>query len=131
MTEISDLLNELNENNQEVVAIASQTNLLALNASIEAARAGEAGRGFAVVASEINTLAESSKNTATRSSDSQTRVLTSVAKVREGTKNLLKVINEVKERTVSLSEATENIAKSSNVVINAADDVKAELEKMR
>ena len=131
MTEISDLLNELNENNQEVVAIASQTNLLALNASIEAARAGETGRGFAVVASEINTLAESSKNTATRSSDSQTRVLTSVAKVREGTKNLLKVINEVKERTVSLSEATENIAKSSNVVINAADDVKAELEKMR
>lgn len=131
MTEISDLLNELNENNQEVVAIASQTNLLALNASIEAARAGEAGRGFAVVASEINTLAESSKNTATRSSDSQTRVLTSVAKVREGTKNLLKVINGVKERTVSLSEATENIAKSSNTVISAADDVKAELEKMR
>lgn len=131
MTEISDLLNELNENNQEVVAIASQTNLLALNASIEAARAGEAGRGFAVVASEINTLAESSKNTATRSSESQTRVLTSVAKVREGTKNLLKVINEVKERTVSLSEATENIAKSSNTVISAADDVKAELEKMR
>ena len=131
MTEISDLLNELNENNEEVVAIASQTNLLALNASIEAARAGEAGRGFAVVASEINTLAESSKNTATRSSESQTRVLTSVAKVREGTKNLLKVINAVKERTVSLSEATENIAKSSNVVINAADDVKAELEKMR
>ena len=131
MTEISDLLNELNENNEEVVAIASQTNLLALNASIEAARAGEAGRGFAVVASEINTLAESSKNTATRSSDSQERVLSSVAKVREGTKNLLKVINEVKERTVSLSEATENIAKSSNTVISAADDVKAELEKMR
>ena len=131
MTEISELLNELNENNEEVVAIASQTNLLALNASIEAARAGEAGRGFAVVASEINTLAESSKNTATRSSDSQARVLSSIAKVREETKNLLKVINEVKVRTISLSEATENIAKSSNTVISAADDVKAELEKMR
>ena len=131
MTEISDLLIELNNNNEEVVSIASQTNLLALNASIEAARAGEAGRGFAVVAGEINSLAENSKNTATRSSDSQARVMESVDKVREETKKLLKVIGEVKDRTVGLSEATESIAQSSNVVISAADEVKLELEKIR
>ena len=131
MTEISKLLNELSENNQEVVTIASQTNLLALNASIEAARAGESGRGFAVVADEINALAENSKNTANRSIDSQERVLSSVSKVREDTRDLLRVINEVKERTVGLSNATEDIAKASNFVISAADEVKAELEKMR
>lgn len=131
MTEISDLLIELNNNNEEVVSIASQTNLLALNASIEAARAGEAGRGFAVVAGEINSLAENSKNTATRSSDSQARVMESVNKVREETKKLLKVIGEVKDRTVGLSEATESISQSSNVVISAADEVKLELEKIR
>lgn len=131
MTEISDLLDELSENNEEVVSIASQTNLLALNASIEAARAGEAGRGFAVVADEINTLAEDSKNTANRSNESQARVLASIAKVKEDTKNLLDVINEVKERTVSLSNATDNIAQSSNQVIDAADEVRVALEKMR
>ena len=43
MQDISLLLDELSDNNEEVVSIASQTNLLALNASIEAARAGEAG----------------------------------------------------------------------------------------
>lgn len=131
MTEISSLLNELNANNAEVVSIANQTNLLALNASIEAARAGEAGRGFAVVAEEINSLAVGSKNTATKSNESQTKVLASISKVREGTKNLLNIINTVKERTISLSGSTSNIAVSSNQVIAAADEVKAALENMR
>ena len=131
MTEISDLLNELSENNQEVVSIASQTNLLALNASIEAARAGESGRGFAVVADEINALAEDSKNTANKSNESQSKVLTSISKVREDTKNLLNIITEVKERTVGLSNATDNIAKATNEVIETAGEVKAALELMR
>ncbi len=131
MDEISNLLEELNNNNAEVVAIASQTNLLALNASIEAARAGEAGRGFAVVASEINSLAEDSKNTASRSSASQSRVMESIEKVRNETKKLLDIIGEVKERTVALSDSTEKITESSNDVIRAADEVKNALEIIR
>ena len=131
MDEISGILDELNSNNEEVVSIASQTNLLALNASIEAARAGEAGRGFAVVANEINNLAENSKNTANRSNLSYTKVMQSIEKVKNETKKLLEIIGEVKDRTKRLSQATDDIAKSSNDVIDAANDVKTVLENMR
>ena len=128
MQDISLLLDELSDNNEEVVSIASQTNLLALNASIEAARAGEAGRGFAVVADEINTLAQNSKNTATKSNESQSKVLESVNKIREETSDLLKVVTEVNDRGSLFAASTEEIAASSNSVISAADEVKATLE---
>ncbi len=68
---VSDVVNVLNEDSQEISAalstitsIADQTNLLALNASIEAARAGEHGRGFAVVADEVKALSSRTKETA-------------------------------------------------------------------
>lgn len=128
MQDISLLLDELSDNNEEVVSIASQTNLLALNASIEAARAGEAGRGFAVVADEINTLAQNSKNTATKSNESQSKVLESVNKIREETSDLLKVVTEVNDRVSLFAASTEEIAASSNSVISAANEVKATLE---
>ena len=128
MQDISLLLDELSDNNEEVVSIASQTNLLALNASIEAARAGEAGRGFAVVADEINALAQNSKNTATKSNESQSKVLESVNKIREETSDLLRVVTEVSDRVSLFAASTEEIAASSNSVISAADEVKATLE---
>ena len=57
MTQLSDIINNMNEVISSINAISSQTNLLSLNASIEAARAGEAGRAFAVVAAEIPSFA--------------------------------------------------------------------------
>lgn len=127
MREIEDLLGELDENNQEVVSIASQTNLLALNASIEAARAGEAGRGFAVVADEINNLASDSKITATKSNESQGKVLKSVQRILNETKELMNVIAGVNDRTQNLAAATEEIAAASNVIMTTADEVKSTL----
>ena len=131
MTEINGLIDELSSNNEEVVSIASQTNLLALNASIEAARAGEAGRGFAVVAEEINNLAAGSKNTATRSNESQAHIMESINRIRKGTKELLLIVDEVNSKTKSLALATEEISASSKVIIEAASGVKNALESLK
>lgn len=128
MAGIGKLIEELSDNNEEVVSIASQTNLLALNASIEAARAGEAGRGFAVVADEINKLAQDSKETASKSSASQASVLESVQKIRKETRELLEVINAVNGRTQTLAASTEEMAAASNSIVETANNVREVLD---
>ena len=130
MEEIRDFLDELVENNNEVVNIASQTNLLALNASIEAARAGEAGRGFAVVASEINNLARDSRDTATRSNTSQEKISESVNKILEDAHELMRITNNVSGRTQNLAAAAEEIAASVIVVLDTAEAVKNKLKAL-
>lgn len=130
MQEIDMLLESMAENNQEVVSIAAQTNLLALNANIEAARAGEAGRGFAVVADEINKLAMNSKDTASRSTESQTKVKESIAEIIKDADELANVVNDTGNRIQNLAAATEEIAASSNVILSAANSVKSTLEQL-
>lgn len=130
MQEIDMLLESMEENNQEVVSIAAQTNLLALNANIEAARAGEAGRGFAVVADEINKLAMNSKDTASRSTESQAKVKESIAEIIKDADELANVVNDTGNRIQNLAAATEEIAASSNVILSAANNVKSTLEQL-
>ena len=130
MQEIDMLLESMAENNQEVVSIAAQTNLLALNANIEAARAGEAGKGFAVVADEINKLAMNSKDTASRSTESQAKVKESIAEIIKDADELANVVNDTGNRIQNLAAATEEIAASSNVILSAANSVKSTLEQL-
>ncbi len=130
MDGIRTILDELVQNNNEVVNIASQTNLLALNASIEAARAGEAGRGFAVVADEINNLASSSRDTATRSNTSQSKVMASINSIISDTTKLLSTVEAVNDRTQNLAASSEEIAASVDVVLASADKVKEQLAKL-
>ncbi len=130
MDEIGEFLHDMTRNNDEVVSIAAQTNLLALNASIEAARAGEAGRGFAVVADEINKLASESRETATRSNESQEKILSSVGTIVEDTQKLNTIIEAVDDKTQSLATATQEIAASVSTILDTVNEIKKKLEAL-
>lgn len=130
MQSIDALIKDLSANNDEVVAVASQTNLLALNASIEAARAGEAGKGFAVVAGEINKLASDSKETASRSSDTQSKILDAVSQVQSQTRHLAEVITSINGKTDELTAISTKITSSNEKILESSAEVKKQLQEL-
>lgn len=88
-----------------IAEITEQTNLLALNATIEASRAGEQGKGFAVVASEVKNLA--------RSCEQATQEITQkIDSVLVRSKGSIKQIEQLKDQSISVDHATNNIATS-------------------
>ena len=124
---INALLMQLSANNEQITSVASQTNLLSLNASIEAARAGEAGKGFAVVASEIKELSESSRNTAQNSEQNKDEIVTAMDQLNEESKKLMDIVDDVNNRISSLASSSEEIAASTTLISEIADDLKEKL----
>lgn len=130
MQQINGLLQELNENNEEVVAVSMQTNILSLNASVEAARAGAVGKGFAVVASSIKQLADESKKTAEGSSESQQKIEKAIIQIQEDAKKLTDTIGRVNDRTQNLAASTEEIAASAASIIQVSETIKNKLREL-
>ena len=120
--------------------IANQTNLLALNASIEASRAGEHGKGFAVVAKEIGKLADQSKMSSEKitdtlqgisayTSDTVVALDQSMKEAQAGTqiankaghtfRTIVESVRNVSEQIEEVSAASEQLSAGSELVANA------------
>ncbi len=64
ISEVVDVISEIESKTNVINDIVFQTKLLSFNASVEAARAGEHGKGFSVVAEEVGNLARMSGESA-------------------------------------------------------------------
>jgi len=103
-----EVISEIKNISEAIMAIASQTNLLALNASIEAARAGDAGKGFAVVAEEIKKLSEVTNGEVEKITGLTEEVILSVQALTKASNAILTFLNE----TVLVDyQSLENMAK--------------------
>ena len=139
MTQLSDIIQSMNEVIGAINDISSQTNLLSLNASIEAARAGESGRGFAVVADEIRTLAEQTKNltdnmgqfvakvqqAASASSNSVSSAITALAEVNDKIKAVWTLNEENQTHIAEITDSISGLAAVSEEISSSMLEIEA------
>ena len=113
-----------------IVQISSQTNLLALNASIEAARAGEAGRGFSVVADEIRALSEQTKSATENISTILTElnrdvesVTISIGRSVDGVSQQNRLIDETRSQFYEIDSGVKELIDVINSVKNSVEEI--------
>ncbi len=106
ISEIVNLISEIENKTKVINEIVFQTKLLSFNASVEAARAGEHGRGFSVVAEEVGNLA---KMSGTASTEISTMLDNSLHKVKS-------IIDETKSNIENISKKSENSVKKGEEI---------------
>ncbi len=119
MMALSDAMDDINANAQEITKIAKdiediafQTSILALNASVEAARAGSAGKGFAVVANEVKELAG-------KSAEAAQNAVNMVANTRAVIQTGVKLNASTAESIQTIAGVSEQISEISDQLVTA------------
>ena len=113
LTEIEQIIVEIETKTQVINKIVSKTELLSLNASIEAARAGEHGKGFSVVAEEVGNLAHMSGK-----SSNEIRAL--VQKSRE---QVQKILHETMEKVKEGQSRTEQVSSTFSEIVQGIKEI--------
>lgn len=137
ISEIVNLINEINEKTQVINDIVFQTKLLSFNASVEAARAGEHGKGFAVVAEEVGNLAAMSGKASEEINTILAQSVTYVEKiVKENQQSIQQMIdqskmtiqegitisNECSEALSEIVEGVKNVSLMSHEISSATTE---------
>lgn len=115
ISEIVNVIKEIENKTKVINDIVFQTKLLSFNASVEAARAGEQGKGFAVVAEEVGNLAQMSGNAANEISVLLDSSIKKVEDIVKDTK--VKVEFLVKEGTIKVDMGTRIAQECSDVLV--------------
>lgn len=130
MSEIGSASDEIANITKVIEDIAFQTNILALNAAIEAARAGDAGKGFAVVADEVRSLAAKSAEAAKQTADLIHHSVITVSKGTHITTETAKILQQVEESTLRVTESFTKIEQASSEQATAIEQVKLGLTQV-
>ncbi len=137
MAQLTEAMSEIGSASSQIASITKliedisfQTNILALNAAIEAARAGSAGKGFAVVADEVRSLAAKSAEAAKQTSELIENSVTTVSKGTQITGQTAKLLQDVGENAIKVTESFTKIEQASTDQAKAIEQIKIGLSQV-